>query len=226
MRLYLSSFQLGNCPDVLVNMAGSNRRVAVIMNACDGCLPEERSVYLEKQKRDMLGLGLEPEELDLREYFGKPEALRDVLQNIGIVWVNGGNVFVLKRAYEQSGFDEIITSRLVSDGVVYGGYSAGICVLAPTLSGLDLCDSPTVLPSGYAPEVNGKGLGVIKYSILPHYKSDHPETALIDAIEEYMKKNNVPYKVLRDGEAIVINGTQERIVGRPQAGSPLVSFVP
>jgi len=57
--------------------------------------------------------------------------------------------------------------------------------------------------------------GLINYSILPHYKSDHLETAFIDKIEEYMKNNNVLYKVLRDGEAIVINGAQERMVGRP-----------
>lgn len=226
MRLYLSSFQIGNSPEALVNIAGSNKRVAVIMNACDVCRPEERSVYLEKQKRDMLGLGFDPEELDLRKYFGKSSELKEVMQDFGIVWINGGNVFVLKRAYEQSGFAEIITSRLKDDSVVYAGYSAGICVLAPTLAGLDLCDSPTALPDGYVSEFDPKGLGLINYSILPHYKSDHPETALIDKIEEYMQKSNVPYKVLRDGEAIVINGTQERMVGRPQAISSLGSPVP
>lgn len=226
MRLYLSSFQLGNNPEELVNMAGSNRRVAVIMNACDVCRPGERSVYGDQQKQNMLSLGLSPEELDLRKYFGKSSELEGVLQTFGVVWVNGGNVFVLKRAFEQSGFTEIIASRLKDDRVVYAGYSAGICVLSPTLAGLDLCDSPTILPEGYAAKFTPNGLGLIDYSILPHYKSDHPEAAAIDRIEDYLKKHHVPYKVLRDGEALVIDGEQERKVGRPQAVNLLDSPAP
>ena len=40
--------------------------------------------------------------------------------------------------------------------------------------------------------------------ILPHYKSDHPESEDIDKEVEYCDKNNIPYKTLRDGEVMIL----------------------
>jgi dipeptidase E len=121
------------------------------------------------------------------------------------VWVTGGNSFVLRRAMRQSGFDEI-ASVLVRDGVlVYGGYSAGAVVATPTLKGIDLDDDPDELPDEYAAEVIWDGLGLYPKSIAPHYKSDHPESAIIDRVVEYFAANAMPYVTLRDGEAIVVD---------------------
>lgn len=49
-----------------------------------------------------------------------------------------------------------------------------------------------------------KEFGLIDYYIVPHYKSDHCETKLVDEMVEYYKTNNIKYKTLSDGE--VING--------------------
>ena len=35
MRMYLSSFRIGNCPERLVMMAGANARVGVIANSLE-----------------------------------------------------------------------------------------------------------------------------------------------------------------------------------------------
>ena len=35
------------------------------------------------------------------------------------------------------------------DSIVYGGYSAGACVLTPTLKGIHLADEPDLTPAGY-----------------------------------------------------------------------------
>jgi dipeptidase E len=50
---------------------------------------------------------------------------------------------------------------------------------------------------------------ILDYAIAPHYKSDHPESADIDKCVAYFKENNIRYKTLRDGEAIIINGENE-----------------
>jgi dipeptidase E len=42
MRLYMSSFRMGNRTDRLIDLAGGTGRVAVIANAMDAATPEVR----------------------------------------------------------------------------------------------------------------------------------------------------------------------------------------
>ena len=182
MRLYLSSYQVGNKPEELANLIGTNKRAAVIVNASDASNVAERGAELEEQMHNLFGLGFEPEEVDLRHFFDRAGELRNSIQKYGLVWVKGGNVFVLKRAFEQSGFDNVIRSLLETDSIVYGGYSAGACVMAPTLAGLDLCDDPMITPDGYRSDFSWNGMGILNYSILPHYESNHTESLLVDKI--------------------------------------------
>lgn len=212
MRLYLSSYGFGNHPEEFTALIGDNKRVAVIANAQDHKDIESRTERLQREIAGLKELGLEPEELDLRDYFGKSEELAKIIQKFGVFWVRGGNVFLLRRAYKQSGFDALIT-QLIGDGsVVYAGYSAGACILAPSLHGIELVDPTDQLGDGYSPEIIWDGLGVIDYAVAPHYKSDHPESADIDKAVEYFQENTIPFKTLRDGEAIVINGSDERVI--------------
>lgn len=213
MRLYLSSYKFGNFSNELVKLVGSNKRVAVIGNSRDWSGDKERAQKgMEEQMQILNSLGFSAEELDLRKYFGKSELLKKYLSQFGLVWVLGGNTFVLKRAYEQSGFDYVIKEMLTEDKIVYGGYSAGVVILSPSMRGLEIVDDPRVVPEGYAPEFSWDGLGLVDYSIAVHYRSDHPESALVEKEIEYLEKNKIPYKTLRDGEAIVINGFKERLL--------------
>ncbi len=212
MRLYLSSYGLGKNPERMVSLLGENKRTAIIMNAQDNVLHTSRSRRLQIEIEQLSELGLKPEELDLRNYFCKPKDLKTALAQFGCFWVRGGNVFLLRRAYRQSGFDKLLVDLLEGDKATYGGFSAGICVLAPSLKGIELVDSKDEVSDGYDRAVIWDGLGVIKYSIAPHYKSDHPESADINKCVDYFIEHNMPYKTLRDGEAIVVNGKYEEIL--------------
>jgi dipeptidase E len=210
MRLYLSSYKLGNKPKELVRLVGSNsKHVAVIVNASDDTDMAYRTDSLNRQIDDLKNLGFMPEEIDLRKYFNKSEKLKEVLSNFGLVWVKGGNVFILQRAFEQSGFREIIKELLQKDKIVYAGYSAGICVIAPTLKGAELVDDPNIVPEGYKKDFRWEGLSLINYNVAMHYKSDHPESQAIDKEIAYLEKSGLSYKTLRDGEVIVVNGNKE-----------------
>jgi dipeptidase E len=93
MRLYLSSFRNGNKPEQLLNLLGSGRPTAVILNAIDSADNEYRKTNLLQESDRLRSIGLDPEEIDLRQYFGKPNELRDVLASFDLIWVRGGNVF-------------------------------------------------------------------------------------------------------------------------------------
>lgn len=213
MRLYLSSYGIGNHPEELIKIVGENKKAAVIVNAGDLNTPEGRAERLQQEITNLSNLGFEPEELDLRQYFGKEIELKNRLSQFGLVWVRGGNSFILRRAYTQSGFENIIKDLLEKDSLVYGGYSAAICVIQPSMHGTELVDDPTSIPDGYKPEFDWNGLNLINYHVAVHYKSDHKESADVDKEVEYLEKNNIPYKPLRDGEVIVIRNDIERIVG-------------
>ena len=206
MKLYLSSNGLGNEADKLVSMLSENRRAAVIFNALDFSNEAERKqAAINREITALNRLGLEAEELDLRRYFGRPELLREEAPAFGLLWVIGGNTFVLRRAMAQSGLDKILAEYRDSDALVYGGYSAGVCVLAPTLRGIHLVDDPYEAPEGYENKVIWDGLSLIDYCIAPHYNSDHPESELINRAVEYFIDNKMLFKALRDGEVIIVD---------------------
>lgn len=213
MRLYLSSYGIGNHPEELVKLVGDNKKVALILNAIDFGTNEARKERLEIEVKNLAAIGFQVEELDLRNYFDKEQELKDKLLGFCLVWVRGGNTFILKRAYEQSGFSDVIKELLEKDALVYGGYSAAVCVIQPTLHGTELVDDPAIVPEGYKPEFDWSGLGLIDYRVAVHYKSDHKESADVDKEVEYFQKNNITYKPLRDGEVIVIESNVDRIVG-------------
>ncbi|MFA6076957.1 MAG: Type 1 glutamine amidotransferase-like domain-containing protein [Candidatus Paceibacterota bacterium] len=204
MKLYLSSYKFGNHPEKLAELAGSNKKVAVIMNAVDFGDKERQHNSLLAQIEKLNELGFEARGLDLRNYFGKKDELREYLKGIGMVWIHGGNTFILKRAFEQSGFEILIKEFVINDQIIYAGFSAAVCVATPTLRGAELVDNPNVVPEGYIPNFSWNGLGLIPYNVAVHYQSNHPESELVEKEVEYFKEKSMPYKTLQDGEVIVV----------------------
>jgi len=214
MRLYLSSYLWGNKPEKIVELIGKDKKhAALITNSADQ-FPDEGIVERMVQDQEFLNnMGITSERLDLRNYFGdKKTELPDKLNEFGFIWVRGANVFVLRRAMKQSGFDDLLIELLKNDKIAYGGYSAGACVLGSTLRGLDLVDDCKIAPEGYMTETIWEGLGALPYAVAPHYKSDHPESNMIDNAIEYFIENNIPYKALHDGEVIFTDGNTESVL--------------
>jgi len=202
MHLYLSSFLLGNRANELISLVRT-RKAAVVANALDNVEADVRRGYAQGQVEELTKLGFQAQEVDLRDYFGAPGPLARRLNDVGLVWVTGGNSFLLRRAMRQSGFDEYILERKGNDALVYGGFSAGACVAAPTLRGVHLVDVPEASAEGYANGVIWDGLGLIPYSIAPHFKSDDSESARVDAMVQYFVANKMPFLALRDGEVVI-----------------------
>src|ERR1700683_1687427 len=157
MRMYLSSFKLGNQPEELQGLVGPVRRVAIIMNALDN-FPEQRALWLDEQISALRDLGFSAIELDLRLHFRRAHDLRSLVGDLNAVWINGGTSFILPRAMEQGGFDLIIKDALARDTLVYAGFSAGAVICYRSMHGLELIDDANDAPTGYDPEIVWQGV--------------------------------------------------------------------
>lgn len=208
MRLYLSSYSLGSQLDRLHSMVGSNKRMLFIDNAKDFLSAEERKAHVDQKIIDYTEAGFDVEELDLRDYFEDSSALKPRLDGIGLVWVSGGNTFILRRAFAYSGFDKLVKAGLKSDQFVYGGSSAGSIIMTKTLRGTENGDDPYSVPEGYNDEIIWTGLGLIYPQLVPHYQSDWSKDEA-QAMADYFEHNGYTYETLRDDEVYIVDGDRE-----------------
>ena len=104
-----------------------------------------------------------------------------------------------------SGFDQII-KQLLSEGIVYGGWSAGVVAVGPSLHPIELMDDPKV-----APEIIYDGLGLIDYFIWPHWGTQKYVHLQAAAIEQMAR---LPYesKKLKDGEVLIVEDGTTRFI--------------
>lgn len=169
---------MGEPFEQLVAALPSGALVAVISNAVD-FIPEADRLAYARNVFDPVECfrshGFAASNLDLRAYFGRPDGLHSVLKDVRLVWANGGNAFLLRRAMMQSGLDHILRDRVTAGTLIYGGWSAGAVVAGPTLRGLELMDDPELVVDGYLREPIWEGLGLVGLSIVPHFQSPHPE---------------------------------------------------
>lgn len=212
MNFYLSSYKVGDRTDELkkwINEHGN--KICLIPNSRDIYPESERKANgIKEDVNELTDLGFDVTVISLKDYFDNKEELINKLKGFNAFYVIGGNTFALRQAMYLSGFDEYLKTIENSSDFLYAGYSAGICVLAKDLHGLDVCDDPNINPYGI--DTMWDGLGYFDYIFLPHYKSNHKETELIDASVEYCNQHNIKYKTLKDGDVIIhqIERRQER----------------
>ncbi|CAM3064697.1 Type 1 glutamine amidotransferase-like domain-containing protein [Prescottella defluvii] len=217
MRLFLASYRFGAHVDRFVDLVGGPGPIAVIANAADAWPARARESAVVSDVVPLRRLGFAPSEVDLRDYVGRPADLAEALSRFRAVWVRGGNTFVLRAQLARSGADDVLRDLLDRDVIGYAGYSAGACVMAPSLVGVDCADDPgEVAPTcGTAPRWDG--LGLIDFSIVPH----HVETGTLDDAStpadapnpgddaarmiEACRAAGVRYRALTDDQAIVVD---------------------
>lgn len=205
MRLYLSSFRLGNRTADLARLVGSGRRVGIVANALDGDDVRTRAAAVELEVAALASLGYVPEEVDLRDHVGDEAAVEARLRELDLLWLRGGNVFMLRYALHRSGADEAIRRLLAADAVAYGGYSAAACVLGPTLEGFERTDDPAVVERAYGEPAVTSGLRVLDFVVVPHVDSpEHPASAALTELADDYERSGVTVHRLRDGEVLVV----------------------
>lgn len=216
MRLYLASHNFGPYTDELLKLVGEGRKALFIENARD-YYPDERRANDLKEKLGMMSeLGFDVEELDLRNYFGKPGELREFLDSYqpDLIYASGGNVFLLATAYHLSSFDEILREDLAKDKYAYGGFSAGIMSICKTIKfyGHDHL-VPERVPEVYGVDAVLNGVGLVDYQLIPH--ADEPKH--LETTKEYINRiesAGVKALPLNQEAVIIVNGDEQRILGQ------------
>lgn len=204
MKLYLSSHKLGNREEFLKRWLRYNDKNIVLITSARDC-KEQNDIEREKIKENVIMLeevGFTVKLLSLKDYFDKKSKLKDDLKDYHAFCVIGGNVFVLRLAMKLSGFDEYLKEISLEKDYLYVGYSAGSCVLSPTLKGLEILDEPINPYSN--DEIIYEGLNLINYVFLPHYNSFCYGDKVNNVIG-LCEKEHIRYDTFNDGEVIIEN---------------------
>jgi len=207
MKFYLSSYKFGSDFLRLKDLLKQGSKIGYINNSRDwiGVNENNKQLAFTEETAFLERLGFKCELLDLKEYFGKQELLKEKLDNLDGIWICGGNTFVLRQAMKLSGFDTIFEELKFNEDFVWAGYSAGICILCDSLKYITQVDDANNFPYDGISETIFDGLGIFDYALFPHYKSNHEESELIDQEVERCIKNNWNYKTLKDGEVLLFD---------------------
>lgn len=132
------------------------------------------------------------------------ETLYQKLSNVDVILVEGGNTFYLLDWVKKSGFDKAV-KRLIEDGKVYYGISAGTYIACPTIehSKWKHLDDPDK-----ASRTDLDALNLVDFLIVAHYADKYKE-----AVDNGVKTTSYSVVALTDQQAIVVDGDNIELAG-------------
>lgn len=202
----MSSYRVPTPEDLfgLLSKSPMECRAAIVPNAKDYKLPEERAASLDDLIVYLSGWGVTCDVIDLREYDDAADRLEEILSAYDLVWVAGGNTFILREEMRRSGFEGAVRSVLDA-GVTYVGESAGAIVAGVSLEGSEVADDIEMVD-----EVINEGLCLVDHIVVPHADS----AEYIEYVNTMKKRFQTDPRVVfvNDNQAIVVNGDDERLV--------------
>lgn len=212
MRLFLASYRFGAFADRLAGLVGApGDRVAVIPNACDAW-PAAWSSAVSSDLLPLRQHGYAPEVVDLRDYAGQPGQLERRLREFAMVWVRGGNTFVLRAQFARSGADSVLPALLREDALVYAGYSAGACLLGPDLHGLETMDDPAEVRPATGLDVRWDGLGLVDRHLVVHLDSPtDPDGEAAKLLARY-RSGGTAHWALTDDDVVLVDGARTEVL--------------
>lgn len=196
-KLFLASFASVSL-DLIRNMLPKppNQLKAAFIPTAGDPYEDKGFVYVD---RDVLtNMGMSVIDVDLKVIRGKE--LEEVLSDVDVILVAGGNTFYLLDQVKKSGFD-VIVKKLIDKGVVYIGSSAGSILCCPTIEGAKRFDSPTDAPD----LTDYSGLNLVDFIVIPHAHKERYKERIQQTTEE-MESKGYSVKTLTDDQAIFIDG--------------------
>ncbi|HRZ34029.1 MAG TPA: Type 1 glutamine amidotransferase-like domain-containing protein [Candidatus Moranbacteria bacterium] len=178
----------------------SKIKMAYIITAGNG---SQNRGYIERYKEMLDKEGYNFDVLDIE---GKTENdLRELLKDKNAIYVEGGNTFYLLKAVRESGFDKVL-AEMIDEGAVYIGSSAGSYIACPTI------EMSTWKKPGEEKDRFGvtdlTAMNLVPFLVKAHYDPDYREL-----LKERISQSRYETKVLKDGQAILVEGDNYKLVG-------------
>lgn len=179
-----------------------NFTVAFIPTAAD--LSKRDPDWLQTDQKMLEALGFKVLFVDLK---GKTESeLSAILRKVEAIFVAGGNAFYLLDKIRQSGFDKVV-KKLVEQGKIYIGSSAGSILAGPSVAPAILMDDPAD-----APGLTSYGaLGLVDFVVLPH-KGNEKYAPVYGRILDDPGNKKFELVPITDEQVVVVEGGRYKIV--------------
>lgn len=162
MKLLLLSWGAGAVPEFLarhVDRPAEQLRIGMIDDAARIHGEQNFSIY---ERERLVEFGYRVRTVTLRT-LGSAGEFAGILDELDVIYVCGGETFVLLEALERHGLREVLIER-VRTGLPYIGLSAGAVIVGPSAEPVELLDDPAL-----APELTDfRGLDLFGAVPIPH----------------------------------------------------------
>jgi dipeptidase E len=216
MKLLLTSAGLTNHQLIkqFRQMAGVDQpRVAFIATAARLDTDQD---WVEQDRQAIKATGASLVELEL-DKLAYSQSIA-ICQQSDVIWFNGGNTYYARYWIEQSGLsrdlEELLASRL------YVGSSAGSMIVGEHINLTDQyfpAERAAFLAEGSQGKLlTGEGLGLLPFSVLPHYASAQPYfSELSDQQSIKLALAGIDYQLyaLSDGRAVAFEDGAVKVIG-------------
>jgi len=201
MKLLLtsnSSFFYKNLKSIF-NIPIKDVKLGLITTASKGTSGRE---YVDRNISEMKELGFDSTEIDID---GKNEKeLEILLKDFNFIHVIGGSPFYLLNSVRKSGFDKVV-KKLISQGVVYIGSSAGAYITCPNID-VPLWKYNTEEfkdKYDYCGLEDFNAMSLIDFLIVAHYEEYWDKI-----IKENLPNSKYPIRILKDGQGLLVEDGQ------------------
>ncbi len=185
----------------LLTKPANEVKVCFITTAAYG--ESKNPTWMEKDRGLLQECGIKHiEDLDIKDK--TQSELEKIIADKDIIYVNGGNTFYLLYWVRKSGFDSVV-SKYVKRGGLYVGVSAGSYVVCPTIEAATWKHS----------DRNKVGLeDLTALSLVPFLITAHFEEKYRKIVEAEAKKIKYPIVALADGQAVLVEGKEVKLIGK------------
>jgi dipeptidase E len=156
--------------------------------------------FVERDRKFLLKKGFKIIGVDIKD-----RSQLEELNNVDVIYVAGGNTFYLLEKAVESGALKLIR-RLVNNGKLYAGSSAGAIFAGPSIEPVTALDDPNDAPN----LKTYKGLGLVDFVVLPHYGKEKYLQKYEKIIENFEEKYELI--TLTDEQAIVVEGDSYKVI--------------
>ncbi|MCG8641927.1 MAG: Type 1 glutamine amidotransferase-like domain-containing protein [Desulfobacterales bacterium] len=167
---------------LLINKPVSGIKILFIPTAA---ITEEQMKFVNESRFELLKLGIVAD--NIYNFNLDYQISYDEVKNVDAIYACGGNTLHLLNKIKEIQFD-IILRRLIDDGKLYVGVSAGSIVLGPKVK-------------------DQSGLNIIDTIIMPHYCDEFHEKLVIKR-----KQTEFSITPLTDMQALLVNDMKYQII--------------